>query len=392
MVLAINGDWWLLHLLVRKASAELRLGLAIAENPEQRHGCAHYGVENEKRVGLAAVVNHHVCPDLFPVEPITQDFDHGNQLERQDVKHENVERVVATINEETLDVTLVAVDDGRNVVEHEKAYCACERQCEHIVGLGAKRHAMKVKCRTGCKQQKANDGENGIFGNGLLVLAIEHANAKEEHSPALSDAALHHGGYAELKLYFDKSHNQCQGADAEACDGGAKPCAAITQEQKQGEKHNAAHEQSPEKPERSGKKLIVAAHGENDVEQALHERVEIVGVGNAAFPVAIVLIEYAHGKERIVGNKKKQSPLDKWQIKPLEPLDAEIPRIVNVFAAEEIACRDEEHRHVKEVDEIDDARWPFGVTHAHEDYCQSLANGDTCVALACHVVRSQKMG
>ena len=73
-------------------------------------------------------------------------------------------------------------------------------------------------------------------------------------------------------------------------------------------------------------------------------------------------------------NQEEQTPLDKGHIQPLEPFFTESPGVIQVLLVKEIACRDKEHRHVEQIDEIHEQFRPFGMARTHQDDGDRLAD------------------
>ena len=133
------------------------------------------------------------------------------------------------------------------------------------------------------------------------------------------------------------------------------------------EEENAGHEQTTEKPEGSGHKLIISAHGCQDSHQAVGGIVPCVGMRHAPCPVAVGLIENAEMMPHIVKHQEKETPFHKGDVKPLESFCAEAPGIGEIFVAEEIAGSDKEERHVEGVDEVGDQFRRLSMSGHHQN-------------------------
>ena len=77
---------------------------------EEGDGGTHDGVENPEEIGSGVLVDGHVAADLGPVKAVIPDFERRDDLEADDVENVDIQRVVATIDHEALDRTVVAVE------------------------------------------------------------------------------------------------------------------------------------------------------------------------------------------------------------------------------------------------------------------------------------------
>ena len=84
--------------------------MSVEGDAEQGHGGADDGVENPEEVGRAVLVDDHVTADLCPVESVPPYLERRHQFEGNDVENEDIEGVVAAIDEEALHDALVSVD------------------------------------------------------------------------------------------------------------------------------------------------------------------------------------------------------------------------------------------------------------------------------------------
>ena len=153
-----------------------------------------------------------------------------------------------------------------------------------------------------------------------------------------------------------------------------EPLVAAVEQQIEDEEHDARHQQRPEEPEGARQELVVAAHREDDVYQPLPELEPVVGVGDTVRPVAVLLVQQPDLEKQVVEDQEEDAPLDKGHIQPLDPLHAESPRVTQVFLVKEIARRDEEQRHVEQVDEVHEQFGPLGVARTHQDDGYRLAD------------------
>ena len=65
-------------------------------------------------------MDDHVAADLAPVKAVVQDFQGGHQFEGNDVGHEDIERVVAAIDQEALHDAVVTVKPRGEVMHHQE--------------------------------------------------------------------------------------------------------------------------------------------------------------------------------------------------------------------------------------------------------------------------------
>ena len=84
--------------------------MTVEGDAEEGDGGAHDGVENPEEIGGGVLVDDHVATDLGPVEAVIPDFERRDDLETDDVENVDIQRVVATIDHEALDHTVVAVE------------------------------------------------------------------------------------------------------------------------------------------------------------------------------------------------------------------------------------------------------------------------------------------
>lgn len=111
-------------------------------------------------------------------------------------------------------------------------------------------------------------------------------------------------------------------------------------------------------------------------------------MGHASGPVAVLLVEYAEMEENIVEQKEKETPFHERHIEPPETLCAESPRIIGISCVEEIACCDEEERHVECVYEVCEEFGSFRVPYNHQYDGDAFGDGYYVVS---HIVESGKM-
>ena len=106
--------------------------------------------------------------------------------------------------------------------------------------------------------------------------------------------------------------------------------------------------------------------------QPLTELEPVIGMCHATIPVAILLIKQPDLEKQIMQHQEQDAPFHKRHIQPLEPLLAEGPRVAQVLLVKEIACCDEEQRHVEQIDEGHEQRGALGVPRAHQNDGNSL--------------------
>ena len=213
----------------------------------------------------------------------------------------------------------------------------------------------------------------------VLVLAKQHAGAKEENAPCLAPAAV---GYGELGPAIDVPCSEAYGSEAYSCDRtvGREFAGGVQHFVKQ-EEDDAGNEQSPEEPEGPGYEFIVSAHGGDDEHEPLCSVFESVGVGDAAGPVAEAFVEYAEIMPDIVEQQEQDAPFEEGNVESPQPFADEHGGLAEVFPVKEISGSHEKQRHVESVDEVGEQLRSFGVAHHHKYNSNSLENGDSGVAL-----------
>ena len=206
----------------------------------------------------------------------------------------------------------------------------------------------------------------------LLKMAIHHTDTEEQHSPRLANTALHHIHHLQpVRNAQSRKPDGCHADERGNVPPFQATCVAIYEAEKH-QKEYARDKQCPEKPECTGKKLIVACHGGEYVYHALQGLGHSVGVCHATLPVAVGFIEYSHLKHHIVNKQEKEAPFHEGHIKPLESLAAIVPRLLHIPAAEEVSGGDEEQRHVENIDKTHERARALGVSCHHEDNSNSL--------------------
>lgn len=90
-------------------------------------------------------------------------------------------------------------------------------------------------------------------------------------------------------------------------------------------------------------------------------------MGHTSGPVPKLFIEQSDLKPQIMKEKEKDAPFKKWNIESFESFDTERPRVVKIFSAEEISCRDKEQRHMEDIDKIGDKGRGLSMAHHHQD-------------------------
>jgi hypothetical protein len=346
----------------------------VSPVPQQRNGNAYYRVDDEEHVGGAVEVDNHVAANLPPFEIVPPYLEKTHEFECRDVEDKDAQGVVAAIDEETLDDVLAAVNRRGYRVYHEETYDARHWQRGNVVELGREVHTVEFEVGTGAQQHEEHDGLRPVFAELVLILAVEYAKREEEYAPTFAYAALNDSDDFQPVVNLEQRYYQGKCADDERDSGLVEPALAVVQQQVQHEKHYARDKQCPEEPERSGEELVVAAHREDNAEHALNECLPVVGVGYPVLPVAELLIEDAHLEKQVVDDEEEQAPFDERDVKPLETLLAERPRVIEILLAEEIPCRDEENGHVEQIDEIDEQLGTFGVSHYHQYDGYALAD------------------
>ena len=118
----------------------------------------------------------------------------------------------------------------------------------------------------------------------------------------------------------------------------------------------------------------------NDVPQVLLDLVPGVGVGDAARLVAVLFVENTDVEHPVVDDQEKHRPFDKRPVKPFYPLLDEGGFIVEVFQREEIACGDEEERHVEFEDKPAEPPRSLGMCDHHQNNGYTFADGNGRIA------------
>ena len=219
----------------------------------------------------------------------------------------------------------------------------------------------------------------------LLIFAVQHADAEKQHAHRVAVATLHECD----NLYSFARFEQCEAKSDEENHQWNRHCASaqplhVVEHIVEHHEGDACHEQSAEKPERSGEKLIVASHGEHYVGEPLPELVDGVGMCGAASPVAVDLVENAYLEQQVVDEQKEDAPFHERHVKTFEALHDKRPWVFHRLVLEEIARGDEKQRHVKQVDGAVEHAGHVGVGHHHEDDGKAFGYGDGVVALLCH--------
>ena len=72
-----------------------------------------------------------------------------------------------------------------------------------------------------------------------------------------------------------------------------------------------------------------------------------IGMGNAARPVAVLLVEQSYTEHQVVDDEEEERPLDKGQVESAQTFLNKGGLVVEVVEGEEVACRNKEERHVE---------------------------------------------
>ena len=96
---------------------------------------------------------------------------------------------------------------------------------------------------------------------------------------------------------------------------------------------------------------------------------------HTALLVAVDFIEDADVEHPIVDDQEEYRPFDKWEVEALDALLHKGGFIVEILCGEEIACCDEEERHVEFENESAQPAGCLGVGDDHQDDGNALTNG-----------------
>ena len=190
----------------------------------------------------------------------------------------------------------------------------------------------------------------------MLPLTEEKTWTKEEAAHDVAVAALNEVDNLKALCSLPTCKQQHRDADGHGnpqsqglvvrCTAGKltpEPCAYLEHE----EVEQTGHEQSTEEPESSGEELVVATHGGDDVPQALLGLMPCIGMGNAARPVTVLLVEQSYMEHQVVDDEEEERPLDKGQVESAQTFLNKGGLVVEVVEGEEVACRNKEERHVE---------------------------------------------
>ena len=306
------------------------------------------------------VVDDHVAAYLGPIHTIVENLQGADHLEGDDVEYEDDEGVVAYVDEDTLDPIVEAVDKGGDVVGKQASAEGWKGQREELLEGGTPVHVGR-----------GIDGEEGYNGKEydvvppagtveVLPLTEEEARCEEEAAHDVAVAALNEVDHLEVLSGLPAGKQQHRDADGqgnpqvERLVGGlamGKPAPEPRADLEREEVEQAGHKKSAEEPEGSGQELVVAAHGGDDVPQALLGLVPGIGVGDATRPVAVLLVEQSDAEHQVVDDEEEERPLDEGQVEPAQALLDEGGLVVEVVEGKEIACCYEEERHVELIEE-----------------------------------------
>ena len=99
---------------------------------KKRDAHAGYRVEYPEVILLGIVVDYHMTAYLTDVEPVIPDLNETYHLVGDDVEDEDVERVVAGIDQKSLEDAVSAVDPSADVVGHQEAKDGGDGQREEL--------------------------------------------------------------------------------------------------------------------------------------------------------------------------------------------------------------------------------------------------------------------
>lgn len=126
------------------------------EEAEERKCHPGYGVEYPVAV-VAEIVNHHVASHLLPGETVMPDFHEAYRLIGKDMKHQDVERVVAYEHEQVAQSVAPAVEQLGGVVHHQESYGAGEWQRPYVAQGAAVVHAAEMQMAGSAYEQKIEE-------------------------------------------------------------------------------------------------------------------------------------------------------------------------------------------------------------------------------------------
>ena len=90
--------------------------------------------------------------------------------------------------------------------------------------------------------------------------------------------------------------------------------------------------------------------------------------------VAIDLVEDADVEHPVVDDEEEEGPFDERPVESFYSFFDEGGFIVEVTCGEEVACCDEEQRHVEFEDKLTEPSWRFRMGHNHQNDCDPLRN------------------
>lgn len=309
-------------------------------------------------------MNHHVATDLGGVEVVVVDFHQTYYLIGGDVPEEYIEGVVADVAEETAEGAAPGVDIAGEPIGHQESDGAGERDGEEVDHLAGIVHPVGVEVAGGEYEQEGGEQHRPAAREERLVTAEEYPDAEEEDAPGLAEAAVGDKGDFEavgeaegVEGYYEEENHGC-GADAGE--------AGVAFEQPPQDKvADGGYEEAAEEPEGAGHEFVVAGHPEEYPDEAFHGVVPGIGVGDAPFPVAVLLVEDTEIVPDVVEEQVYHTPFNKGDIEALETFVAEIPGVVHRLLGEEIAGGDEEEGHVEGIKESYEDGGAFGVAGHH---------------------------
>ena len=106
-----------------------------------------------------------------------------------------------------------------------------------------------------------------------------------------------------------------------------------------------------------------------------------VGVGHSTHLVAVGLVQYSYLEHQVVDGQKEYAPLYKWHVESFYALLHKCSLVVQIFQREEVACCDEEQRHVELEDKRTERTWSLGMGYHHQYDGYTLGYRYHCVSV-----------
>ena len=156
-----------------------------------------YCIEYPEEILLREVVYHHVAAYLAAIQSVIPYLHKTHHLIGHDVEDEDVQRVIACIDEEALQQILTAIDPSADIVGHQEAHQGGDGERKELYIGGAPVHIGRQVLR----EEIDDDGEGDrqpdagvVVGHHRLVSIHELS----EDEAAAEEEAAHHVAIATL--------------------------------------------------------------------------------------------------------------------------------------------------------------------------------------------------